>query len=569
MNKLINRRHIIIIGIISLLATGIILSSNWNYFIQNNENNNHLVSSYQINTEANIYTKYSQEENSIMFQINVLKSAIKKNNIMYQQYNNIFKHNINYIHIQRNMIRNRINVANSSIKHEIDILNNMENIVYNHPYNYLKFFQGKNYTLPQIVSQIQINHSYSLNNIKTYTQNINNSNTSVKNISYQSEEAMIGIGAITSIASASKTLIFSKVHFDYGSVYYFSSNLNNLSTNDQAKSDINLTNIQPTGSSQNKFINYKKTDNTNLSNFDPIKATSNLFNIYHFLKKNRLTLILGFVGGTISVAALGFLAAAVRRSSKKYSARLESMDKLITDVFESVERPMNLISFRRQIIRHARYIERPELSRVTKSDINVSINEYVNVKKRDAGNIAIYNAVRENLNTENVRPDSIQLETGETTTINGWFKIPVFEKVDYTKLTRDDKESILIQINDFKNLINRLPSNSEKGLIRNTMGSDIAAEIFRDFREVAIAHIDFLRSINEDDMPFEALQQSTALEASADNQVAETQRALPNFHTEFWKNTKLRKDNPADVSHIPSIDRLLNDLESIAEYGTL
>ena len=563
MKKVIKGKQIIIIGIISLLATGIILSSNWNYFLQNNDNNNRLVSSYQLNTNENIYTKYSQEESSIMFQINVLKSAISRNNIMYQQYNNVFKHNINYVRIQRNTIRNRINVANSSIKHEIDILNNMKNIVYNHPYNYLKFFQNKNYTLPQIVSQKQINHSYSLNNIKTYSQNINDSNTSVKNISYQSEEAAIGIGAITSIASASKTLIFSKLHFDYGSVYYFSSNLDNLSTNDQAKSNINLTNIQPTVASQNKFINYKKTDNTNLSNFDPfdpIKATSNLFNIYHFLKRNNLSLILGFAGGTISVIALGSIAAGVWRSSKKFSTNSNRVNVLIKNVFEAegVERQMSLTSFNRQIVRHALKVERPNLRRATTQEISYNLNAYITYKKRTVIKQQIFDDMLLSVDVENVNTNLLGLKDGEKTTSNGWYKMPTFEVTEFNNLSNIQKDQIRNHISSLNELINAIPARNENGAIGTAMGRDIAAEIFNDYREVVSAHIGHLQTLLD----------TTATTAAVDsNKTFITEGIIRNYYQRFIHNTKLRKDDSTDISHISSIEEVLDNLGDIAEYG--
>ena len=128
-----------IIGVISLVATGIILPSNRSYFIQNNDNNNTALNSYQINTGNSAHIKFNQGGKNIMFQINVLKSPISRNNIMYRQYNNIFKSSRSYVHLQKSMIRNRIKIANSSIKYEIDVLINMKSIIHNHPYNYLKF----------------------------------------------------------------------------------------------------------------------------------------------------------------------------------------------------------------------------------------------------------------------------------------------------------------------------------------------------------------------------------------------------------------------------------------------
>ena len=265
MKKVIKGKQILIIAIISLVATGVILSSNWSYFIQNNDNNNTALNSYQINTGSSNYIKFNQEEENIMFQINVLKSAISRNNIMYRQYNNIFKSNISYVHLQKNIIRNRIKIANSSIKHEIDVLDNMKSIIHNHPYNYLKFFQGKNYTLPQIVSQNGISSSSSIGNITTNIKNINKSNASVNSIAYQSEEAAIGAKAISSIVSSAKTLIFSKSHFDYSNLYYFSKESNNLSTINKLN-NIKKTTKTSNSYAQNRFINNSKYNSYNKSN---------------------------------------------------------------------------------------------------------------------------------------------------------------------------------------------------------------------------------------------------------------------------------------------------------------
>ena len=302
-------KHILIVGIISLVVTGIILSSNWTYFIQNNDNNNTSLSSYQISTNDNIYAGYNQEESSIIFQINVLKSAINRNNIMDLQYNNIFKHNITYKHLQESNIQNKIKIANSSINHEISMLNRMKNIIHSHPYNYLKFFQEKNYTLPQIVSQNTINYPVSISNIKTDSQSINQSNVTMKNISYQSEEAAIGIGAISLIVKSSKTLIFSKVHFNFNNIYYFSKSLNNLST---INKDRNVINSQNT----NKEDQFLGNNHTNHGRSPESKGIYGLIDMYKFFSgfnKNIvpiatvsglfLTLILGgMIYGSISVS---------------------------------------------------------------------------------------------------------------------------------------------------------------------------------------------------------------------------------------------------------------------------
>ena len=297
MKKIANRKHVLIVGIIFLLSTGIILSSNWNYFVKNNESNNSYMSSYQISGNNANHINYIKEQENIMFQINVLKSAIKENNIMYKQYNSIFRHNINYIRLQKNSIKNKILTANSSITHELVMINNMKKIVSNHPYNYLKFFQSKNYTLSEIVSQNTHNYNSTLNNIKTIDHVINKSNTSVKNISYQSEEASIGIGSISSIISSSKMLIFSKVHFNYNNIFYFSSYKNNLSTinnktknmsNNAEKTNSVYTTQFITNSSYGK--NASDQSSTLNSHHKKIFNSSNLFSLvsdYYYLSKHK------------------------------------------------------------------------------------------------------------------------------------------------------------------------------------------------------------------------------------------------------------------------------------------
>ena len=297
---------ILIIGVLSLLAAGVILSSNWNNFINANKTNNNILSAYDINTNNYGISMYRTQRSNIIFQINILNRAISKNNIMYQKYNQIFKNNISYIRLQRSIIKNRIQIADSSIKYELNILNNMKTIINNHPYNYLKFFQNKNYIIPQIVSQNRIKSAPLLTNIKTSIKNISNSNVSFKNISYQSEEAGIGIGAITSALSASKTLIFSKENFNYNNIYYFSNTLNNLSTVDKitnyGNSKINTVSAKNTS----QFLNKTKTSKKSISDYISKAGLSIFFrtiNFYNYLKKNKYEFI------AFSSIPIGFIAA--------------------------------------------------------------------------------------------------------------------------------------------------------------------------------------------------------------------------------------------------------------------
>ena len=296
--KNLRKKHILIIGIISLLSTGIILSSNWSYFIRNNHSNNNALSSYQIKTKNNIYSGYLKEESTIIFQINILKSAIKKNNIMYHQYNNIFKHNVNYIHTLKNSIQNKINASNYSILQEISILNSMKTILNNHPYNYLKFFKSRNYFLPETVSQSKINSLPSLFNIKTKEQKIYKTNINVKNISYESEETVIGIGAISSIVSSSKKLIFSKINFNYSNIYYFSNKTDSLSTFKKSKKELNQ--IVDNESKYTIINNTLSNSNTN-QNLESVgqlgKQISESTKAYEYEIPIGLTIVLAGLGG--------------------------------------------------------------------------------------------------------------------------------------------------------------------------------------------------------------------------------------------------------------------------------
>ena len=302
MRKQVSIKHVLVIGIVSLLMTGIILSSNWNYFIHNNDQNNTSLSSYQITTSNN-YKNYGNESQNIIFQINILKSAVEKNNFMYQKYNNVFEHNINYTRMQKSSIKNKIDQANLSIKHELDILNTMRNIIHNHPYNYLKFFQSNNYTIPKIVYQANSLITSSINNIETYTSNKKESDSNVNSIAYQSEEATIGIGGISSLILGSNKLIFSKTNFNYNNIFYFSDNSNSLTTLNEFKNTLNQTTSKDT-TTQNQFINsgkinkdIKKVGKNNTLSF------AKAFSYLSFMGNKHSLIIGGYVGGAALISA--------------------------------------------------------------------------------------------------------------------------------------------------------------------------------------------------------------------------------------------------------------------------
>ena len=329
MKKEISVKQILVIGIISLLATGIILSSNWSYFIKNNDTNNNALASYQISGN-NFYSNYRKNEGSILFQINVLKSAIRRNNFMYKSYSKVFAHNISYIKNQKSSMKNRISIANSSIKHELDILNTMNNIIINHPYNYLKFFQSKNYTLPGIISQSNnnISSSSSINNIETFRSSTNKSNTTISNISYQSEEAAIGIGSISSMISGAKTLIFSKVNFNYNNIYYFSTYTDNLTTLNQFKNTYISSNSQ-NSAKNNQFI---KNNDTNSLN----QTTNNLTfsflhnNIIDYIK-NKPYVVAAPLGGLLALVGGVVTGVIIYKVVKRAKAKAEPIDPMLVN----------------------------------------------------------------------------------------------------------------------------------------------------------------------------------------------------------------------------------------------
>ena len=324
MKKILNIKRIFIIGIISLVSIGIMLSSNWNYFIRNNANNNTALNSYQISSKNSFNDNYNEEVHSIVFQINVLKQAIGENNILFHKYNNIFKHNINYIRIQKSKIKNKIKIANSSITHELDILDNMKLIISAHPYNYLKFFQHKNYTLPEIISQKETRNYYNSDNIKINNQNIKQSDVSIKNISYQSEEALLGINSMSSIATSSKTLLFSKNSFDYSNIYYFSNKSNNLSTMNKAvqisTSNSKGTNAANTNIFLSKTKKHRRSPYGNFREFS--KTISKYWNNY---KGSIITGSVVFFFGEVGIGIGGYMLA------KKIKSKIVMMKKRSSD----------------------------------------------------------------------------------------------------------------------------------------------------------------------------------------------------------------------------------------------
>ena len=145
-----------------------------------------------------------------MLQINILNSLIIKNNFIFVNTNKIFSNNINYISGQRKNIKKRINFANFSLMKERNILYNMKNLLNNHKYNYLYFFQLHKYYLPKITTIGQNNKINSIFDIKNNTSKLNKQNANINNISAQSKEELIGVKSINSLVSSSKNFILFK-----------------------------------------------------------------------------------------------------------------------------------------------------------------------------------------------------------------------------------------------------------------------------------------------------------------------------------------------------------------------
>ena len=547
---------------ISFLVTGIILSSNWNYFIQNNDNNNHSLSSYQLNINNSIYDKYNQEGENIIFQINVLTSAISKNNIMYQKYNNIFKHNVNFVRLQRNIIRNRINLANSSIKHEIDILSNMKNIINNHPYNYLKFFQSKNYILPQIVSQKTLNSSQSLNNIRTYSQNINSNDTTVKDISYQSEEAIIGIGDISSFVTSAETLVFSKIHFDYNSLYYFSNVSDNLSTVNQTINNVNIINKATAVKNINKFISNKKSNETVIKTYDREKAAIALSNLFYRMKRNKNMLLLASTAVTINFIFTGVIGILVFRSVKKYIKNIERVTGILENAYDTIpHRTMSLQAYKKQVIRYAQEVKESSVSKPTITDIERSLSGYIRLLRQNTKNSDIYSKISKNVDIYSVKDSTLRLSSREATTEYGWYKLPVFEENKFDGLTNAQKIQIKMQIKDLEDLIGRLPTKKAENMLIYTKGREIATEIFQDLRQVAFVHLEHLQKYKTNGVKLGNKGFTTASDGLASEPV------ITDFVAEFWETTLLIKNNPAETNHIEGLGTLEEHLGDISRFG--
>ena len=159
-------------------------------------------------------------------------------------------------------------------------------------------------------------------------------NATVESISYQSEESTFGIKASSSIISSTKTLIFSKIHFNYNELYYFSNTLNNLSTFEEDIKNSSLTKAS-NSTKINKFIrnlnteNGKKQKTNNINNLDFL---STVYKLYNYVKSK--TLSLSEIGGTMLAVSFfgGWIALhyMVRKYWEKENKLLEYKKRMVS-----------------------------------------------------------------------------------------------------------------------------------------------------------------------------------------------------------------------------------------------
>ena len=295
-------QKLLIFGIISIFAASIIISKKNNISIKINNNNNTIANK---SNDYNFYANYKTEIENIYSQINVLKKAIIDNNLALTNYRKIFNYNIHYSYGQKKSIKDKVNILNLSITHELDILYNIRNIINNHPYNYLEIVKNYNYSLPSLYLHNINKITNSLNNIETYSKNINKMNTNINSISYQSEEIFIGIKSVKSIVSDSKSLIFSKINFKYKDFYYFSNYSNTLKYSNYFNNKHNFKNNNNNLIEKNHYINKLKINYTKNSIYTRNYLTQIIKNKNSIIKKSYIIAIPSFFGVGILVVIFG------------------------------------------------------------------------------------------------------------------------------------------------------------------------------------------------------------------------------------------------------------------------
>ena len=276
-----------------------------------------------ISTQNNNFSSsYNSSINKISLELNILKNTIQNNNHVYKNNNIIFSNNINYTKSKRNNIKNKIDKANFSIQQEILVLSDMKSIINNHPYNFLNIFESNYNSIPIISLKDKNKISYSLNNIKTYKSKLNDNTANINNISYQSEEQLIGTNSVRSLILGSKSLILSKMHFRYNNILYFSKYLNNLTSFDHSfKITPTSTNYLPTR--KNIFI---RRINKNYRN----KSIHSICNLSTTINVNNYKKYKQYIISSLFVAGVGIISTICAYFRCRHFYKSRNKKKLIT-----------------------------------------------------------------------------------------------------------------------------------------------------------------------------------------------------------------------------------------------
>ena len=592
MNQKIYTKNIFVIGLLLVLSSAVLLPSCLNYFNKNNNGNNTSNPRYKTNI-INFNTNRAQEEKNIILQISILKSAISKNNFTYQSYNKIFEHNISYVRNQKNIMKNKINIANYSIRHEINILDDMINIIYTHSYNYLQFFKVKNYVLPQIAYSNNTDINSSINSIETYTDKITKSSTSVSNISFHTEEDVIGIKNISSLISGTKKLIFSKINFDYNNIFYYSNYSNNLTTLHEYTSSYNQY-INNNSIKSNQFIT-----NNNINSSDESKN-----NLTFSFTKNKIIkyiqnkpYVVAVPGGVLfGLAITGVVVYIYKRIAKVEKAKLYSQSTINTNNLpknnivndyllpntgarkftnERLEHFFNNGSFVRKL-----YAARAKANKIIipqdvfkeqvsnllylihskSSDSNFKIShQYINnyIKDRLGHRIERQyngesNEIKDMLQSVT---DTNQISTsGDSfaTTTNSLFAIPAFDSSLKYALTEQQNELIVIQIKKFKVLLSSLPEHQNIPELFNfiedaaPMVNDDNSKVVKIVGSIIINDLRELIEANISHLQYHYFHQHSL---SRPNVTLAKDEEIANYYL-YFTQTHLIRDNFYDLRHI-------------------
>ena len=263
-----NKNKSLIIGIIILISSIIFIPWNINILIIKRKYNVSLNKNRVNDNISNTYYK-SEIENALL-QIKVLKRTIEQNISIYNDYKKLFSCNINYVNTISKVLKNKIYLANLSIENEINILYKMIYIVNIHPYSYEKLFKNDNYSIPKISLYREKKYSTTESQIKSHSAKVNKSCENINNISYKSEEDLVGFHIMTSLISCTKSLLVSKINLNFNYILCFSNYLNNLTNFDKFINGNTIINNNKHLITKNHFINknnkYLKTKSNNKNN---------------------------------------------------------------------------------------------------------------------------------------------------------------------------------------------------------------------------------------------------------------------------------------------------------------